>query len=208
MSDVIKEIKFAFFLIFHPFKGFNDIKYEGGGSAKSACCIVLITILAFILDVRYTAFTFNTTSVDNFNILTVVSSVLIPFGLWCVSNWSLTTLMDGEGRFSEIVMATAYALLPISLVKIPLVIISYFTTIEDIGLMTAFSSIAMIWAIALILFGTMVVHQYSFGRTIFTALLILVGMAIIVFIFLLFFSLVQQMANFIIIVFKELSLRF
>jgi hypothetical protein len=207
MSKIIRELKFASYLIFHPFKGFNDLKYENKGSLFGSFVVVILTIIAFILEVRYTAFIFNTLNVDNFNIFTVIASVLLPFGLWCAANWSVTTLMDGEGKLKEIIMATGYSLFPMAVIKIIMVVVSRFASLKDIGLMSAVSGIATLWTVALIIFGTMIIHQYSFSRTIFTSILILVGMAIIVFIFMLFFSLIQQMVNYILVVYKELRLR-
>ena len=36
--------------------------------------------------------------------------VVVPVLFFCIANWSLTTLMDGEGKFVEIFISTCYAL--------------------------------------------------------------------------------------------------
>ena len=54
----------------------------------------------------------------------------------------------------------------------------------------------------------MVVHQYTFGKTILTAILIIVAMAVIVFLGLLFFNLISQLIGFVVELYWEISLRF
>ena len=68
-------------------------------------------------------------------------------------------------------------------------------------------SIAIIWFVWLLFTGTMTVHQYSAGKTVVTMLLTLVVIGIIVFLGVLFFSMVQQMINFVTSVYKEISFR-
>ncbi|MGO4843943.1 hypothetical protein AB4144_67850, partial [Rhizobiaceae sp. 2RAB30] len=49
---------------------------------------------------------------------------MLPFILFCVANWSLTTLMDGEGKFLEIITAVGYSLLPFIILYLPQVVFS------------------------------------------------------------------------------------
>ena len=56
----------------------------------------------------------------------------------------------------------------------------------------------------LVFFGTMVTHQYSFKKTVLTCICTVVGMGIIMFIGLLFFSVIQQMITFFTTIYKEI----
>ena len=53
----------------------------------------------------------------------------------------------------------------------------------------------------------MTVHQFSMSKTIFTVLIAIVGMVIMLFLFLLFVSIVQQLKSFIDLLWTELSMR-
>lgn len=53
----------------------------------------------------------------------------------------------------------------------------------------------------------MTIHQYTVGKTLLTVLIAIVGMAAILFLFLLFFALIQQLMNFLYIFYKEMTLR-
>ena len=54
------------------------------------------------------------------------------------------------------------------------------------------SSLGLIWSGALIFFGMMVIHDYSIGKNIITSLGTIVGMALIMFIGILFTTLIQK----------------
>jgi hypothetical protein len=70
-------------------------------------------VLVLIMRRQLTGFLVNTNEISDMNILIQFSYVILPFIVWCVSNWSITTLIDGEGSFKDIYITTAYALLPL-----------------------------------------------------------------------------------------------
>jgi len=199
-------LKFPFHLIFHPFDGYWDLKYEDKGRMKVALLILLL-LVAVIIQRRYSGFLVNFVDPRSFNSINEVLYVLVPFALWTVSNWSLTTLMDGEGTFRNIVMATAYALLPMILIYLPSTIISNFMIPQETSFYYLLQTVAVIWFVWLLFIGTMTVHQYTVTKTVLTMALTVVVMGIIIFLGLLFINLVQQMMDFFINLYKEYTLR-
>ena len=67
--------------------------------------------------------------------------------------------------------------------------------------------VSYIWAGALVILGTMITHQYSMKKTLLTCILTILGMAIIMFIGLLFFNVIQQIITFISVIYNELRFR-
>jgi hypothetical protein len=200
-------LRYSLYLIFHPFDGFWDLKYENRGSIKAASIIVALVVLSYVLRERYTGFLFNFNNVLEVNILTEIISVVLLFVLWTVANWCLTTLMDGKGSYVDIFIATAYSLTPLIIINLPLIIYSNFITIEEGAFYYFFLSLSVIWSGALIILGTMITHEYTMGKTLLTLPCIIVGMGLMVFIGLLFFSVIQKMAGFIYAIYKELVFR-
>ena len=207
-KDLLEKLKFSTYVIFHPFKGFWELKKEKKGNYASAGILVALLVVVFIIRRQLTGFIFNTNDVNEMNIFFEISGVLLPFILWCIANWCITTLMDGEGNFKEIVITTAYAITPLILINIPLVILSNIITINDGSIYYFLDAVALLWTGALLVFGLMTIHEFTFSKTILTAIIAIVGMIIIVFIGLLFFALVQQIANFLGIIYRELALRY
>lgn len=197
----------ALYTIVHPFKGFWELKYENKGKLWFTVLLLLLLSLLYVLKRQYTGFIFNPLASQPVNTLDEVKFIVLPFFLWCIANWSLTTLMDGEGKFKEIITATGYALVPLVLVQLPLIALSNILTLQEEAFYTMLEFIAFLWCIGLIFVGMLTVHQYSVSKTIVTMLLTLVVIGIFVFLGLLFFSLLQQMLSFVTTVYKEIMFR-
>ena len=205
--DVLQSLRYSLYLIFHPFDGFWDLKHEKKGNLKTALLIVAMVSVTYILRRQLTGFILNEAKLRELNIIVEILSVALPFFLWCVANWCLTTLMDGEGSFSDIVITSAFALVPLVLINVPLIVFSNVITLEEAAFYRFFDILAIVWSGVLLILGTSVVHQYSLTKTFLTCICILIGMGLIIFIALLFFSLLQQVFSFFYTIYKEVALR-
>ena len=208
MKLFFEELKYAFYVILHPFDGFWCIKREGKGSIRVANALLAVLLITSVLTKQCTAFAFNLTDKDSLNIFKECLLVVLPVALWCVSGWSITTLMDGEGKPRDIYISCVYSLLPLILFNIPLVPISHFLSLDEQSLYSLLQYAAILWTGFLLFIATMTVHQYTIKKTVLMILLMILGMALIVFLSLLFFVLIQQLTNFIYVMYKEFSLRF
>lgn len=207
MSRLKNELVYAWRVIFHPFDGFWSIKRERRGSLLSAMILLVLLCFTHVIRVRELGFLFTPVSGKETPLLSAVLEVLAPFFLWCVANWCLTTLMDGEGSFRDIVICTAYAFVPLMLLNLPITLFSRFSTLEESAFYQFFVFLAMGWSCLLLFFGNMTIHQYSLTKTVLTVLLSLLVMALIVFLAILFFDLLQQVFAFGYAVYKEVAFR-
>ena len=139
--------------------------------------------------------------------LTKVTGVLVPIVLWVASNWCLTTLFEGEGSFKDIFIASTYSLMPVVLIYIPVTIASNFVVATEVNILTLLTSIAFVWVGLLLFFGIMVTHDYSMGKNIVTILGTIVGMVCIMFIALLFSTLLGKIVSFVTNIVTELQFR-
>ncbi len=203
----IEHLKFPFYLIVHPFNGFWDLKYENKGKLRIALGLLFLFVVTVILKRQYAGFIVNFNRLSELNSIDELKFVVLPFFLWCVANWSLTTLMEGEGKFKEIVIAAGYSLLPMILVNLPTTFISNFLTIKEAPFYYFLDSFAYLWFLYLMFVGTLTVHQYTVKKTVLTIGLTLVVMGVIIFLGLLFFSLIQQIVSFILTIYQELVFR-
>ncbi|MCR4727700.1 MAG: YIP1 family protein [Lachnospiraceae bacterium] len=200
----VKELKYGLHVIFHPFDGFWDLKREKRGSLAAALTFVIITILLTTFEKQTTGFLFNTIRLKDVNVVVDILTVTMIYVLWCVANWCLTSLMDGEGKMKDIFIAMGYALIPMILIRLPMVALSLAITAEEGTFYYVLSYVSYIWTGILVFFGTMVTHQYTFKKTALTCVLTVVGMGIIMFIGLLFFNVIQQMITFVTTIYKEI----
>ena len=197
---------YGFHVIFHPFDGFWDLKHEKRGNFKAGIFFVVITIVAYIYNGLGKSYWFDPYN-QGINFMGEIVGVLLPFALWVVSNWCLTTLFEGEGSLKDICLATCYAILPLPMMMIPATILTHILTLEEGSIISLLISIGYIWAGMLLFFGVMVTHDYSFAKNILTVLGTLVGMVVIMFIALLFSGLFSKITSFITNIYAELALR-
>ena len=201
-----EELLYPFHLCFHPFDGFWDLKHEKRGSVRAASTILGITILAMFYNAIGKGYLFNPEETYS-SIFVIILSVGIPVILWTVSNWCLTTLFDGEGSFKDIYISTCYALSPLPIFVILSTILTNVMTTTEGSIVKLLMAVGFIWAIMLLFFGTLVTHDYSIGKNIITILGTILAMIVIMFVVVLFASLVLKMITFVIAIFKEVGNR-
>ncbi len=200
-----EELIYVFHLIFHPFDGFWDLKHEKRGSVRAATTLLAITVGAFFYQSIGTGYIqTQRTDYESSTIIFQLISVLVPVLLFVVGNWCLTTLFDGEGSLKDIYIATCYAIAPLSFFVILSTILSNIVVQSELSMVTLLVSIGFVWAGILLFFGMAVTHDYTSGKNIITILGTIVAMAVIIFIVLLFSSLVMKMVSFIIALFTEI----
>lgn len=202
-----EELLYAFHVIFHPFDGFWDLKHEKRGSVRSAFVILLITIIVYFYNSIGQGYIFNPRPSTAMNIMGAISAVLAPLLLWVVANWCLTTLFEGEGSMSDIFTACCYCLTPLPLLVLPVTIASNFLTANEGGLISMLSSFAYIWLGILLVFAMQVTHDYSVGKNLVTCVATIVGMAFIMFLGVLFSSLMAKIVSFVTNIVEEIAYR-
>ena len=201
-----KELLYGFHVMMHPFDGFWDLKHEKRGSVRAAVTYLAITIFAFYYQSIGQGYLFNPQG--NYSTIFVqVIGVLVPVLLFVVANWCLTTLFEGEGSFKDVFIATCYSLVPLPLVLIPATIASTAVISTEKDIVNLFISFAFIWVGFLLVFGVMVTHDYSLGKNIITLIGTIVGMVFIMFVALLFTTLLGKIVGFISNIVVELSYR-
>ena len=199
-----KKIKFAFHILVHPFDGFWDMKREKKGDLRVSLGIFALMIVTQILAKQITAFLFSPAKFAPQDVIFDINTYLLIFLVFCVSNWSVTTLMQGEGTFRDIVMMTGYACLPLVLIPLPVAILTNIAAYTEEVYINAALALAWLWFFALLLAG---VHQYSLGKMAATLAVTVVAMIAVIFICLLFINLFTQLVSFVYSIYKELSLR-
>lgn len=202
-----EELLYAFHVIFHPFDGFWDLKHEKRGSVRSAFVILLITIIVYFYNSIGQGYIFNPRPSTAMNIMGAISAVLAPLLLWVIANWCLTTLFEGEGSMSDIFTACCYCLTPLPILILPVTIASNFLTANEGGLISMLSSFAYIWLGILLVFAMQVTHDYSVGKNLVTCVATIVGMAFIMFLGVLFSSLMAKIVSFVTNIVEEIAYR-
>lgn len=201
-----EEFMYGYHVMFHPFDGYWDIKHEYRASTKGATLILALTIVSFIYNSIGQNYIVSPVPSET-SVLMMVLSILLPVGLWVISNWCFTTLFDGEGSIRDIYIATCYALFPLPAFFVLTTLLSNIVTADEASLLSLAMGIAFFWVGFLLFFGMMVIHDYTLFKNILTTLASIVGMAFIMFIGVLFSSLLGKLVGFVYNIIIELSYR-
>lgn len=197
-SQIVFGLRLARYALFHPTEGFHKLKQLGNASLPAAIIILFLVVATYVASRQYTGFIFNTADLTRINLLAEIASVLVPFALWAMVNWALTTLMDGKGKFWDIVSATAFALLPMVLIPAPLIVISNYITMEEGSFYYFFHTLAVLWSGILILFGAvMTTHEYDLTKSVWTCVITVAGIGFVLFLSFLAINLSEQVLMFV-----------
>ncbi len=199
---------YSFYIMLHPFDGFWDLKHEKRGSAKAASVIVLILAFVSLASKFTTNYLFNGSYGTKISVVQELSMILLPFLLWVVGNWSVTTLANGEGNMKDIYKFTGYALMPMILMTILNIPLSHIMIAEEVMYLTFFTSLGTAWSGFLLFAGNTQTHRYTVAKSIISMLLSVLGMAIIVFLVLVVVYTYQRIFNFGSNIVKEITYRF
>lgn len=200
-------VRFAFHCAVSPFDGFYEMKRENKGLPLLSLVILIFTVMGLSFSKQLTGFIINTADLRSFNIFDEAVKVFGVFALYCVINWCVTALMDGEGKLVQIVNCTAACLIPLALSLIPLTLLSRVLTQDDAAFYYVLYGIVILYTVFLLVVGVMETHQYTLGKTVAVLIITLAGMVVAIFIAMLFVNLLNTMYDFVIKLYNEVMVR-
>ena len=206
-KPTLESLKYALYVIVHPFDGFWELKNEKRGTVLSASVIVLLTLITRLFSLQYTSFLFNSVVWEQVNIWMEIAMILVPLSIWCVANWCLTTLFDGKGTMKDIYIATSYALTPYVLINIPVSLLSNLLISTEGQYVTLLVAFSIIWCAGLLILGLMMIHEYTLLKTLVFVVASAIGMLVIMILCLMVFSMTSEAIGYFASVGKEIIIR-
>lgn len=204
----LKPFQWLTHVIFHPFEGYEDMRWKKAGSMPITFGIVFMLFVAQVFNARFGGFAYNMRAYsDIFNVVPILVQSVVYYITWVVANWSFCTLLDGEGNMRRIAIYSAYALVPYIIGSILSTTISYFVTLDESIWVTSVSQIGFWWSLVLMVMGMKACHQYSFSKTIVCMILTVVGMLLMLCLLVLIMSLFQQVWLFFFTIYTEIMYR-
>ncbi len=199
--------KYMLYTISHPMDVYYWIRHAERGSVPLAILLVVIFSCCFTANRLLASFVVNDLDPRTVDSLYELMGVLAFYLLLCVSNWSITCLMNGEGRMKDIAVAVGYGTVPISFVLVLATIVSQFIADDEQAFYTLLLVVGIAYGVIMILIGIMQVHNYTLGKTLLTLFLTVLAMLIIIFLLLLLSNLLGMVVNFFRSVYTELIFR-
>lgn len=198
---------FMFYTMTHPADGFYEIRHRDRGSVPLAVVMVILFSVCYSMNRMLASFVVNDVEPRTVDSLKELTAVLLLYLLFCVGNWSITCLMEGEGRLKDIAIAVGYALVPMIVTLVPATILSQGIADNEEAFYTMLVVVGIAYSVIIALIGIMQVHNYTLGKTLIVLFLTFIAMFIIIFVCLLLADLVNQIYNFFYSLYTEIIFR-
>lgn len=198
---------YMFYTISHPMDGYYWIRHREYGSVPLAILMVILFSFSFTANRLLASFVVNDLDPRGVDMLYELMGVLAFYLLICVSNWSVTCLMNGEGRLKDIAVAIGYGTVPMTAVMVASTIISQLIADDEQAFYGIIIGVGIAYGVIMMLIGIMQVHNYTLGKTLLTLLITIIAALIIVFLLLLLSNLLGLVYNFFHSMYTELIFR-
>lgn len=199
--------KHMLYTVSHPMDGYYWIRHGEKGSVPLAILLVVIFSGCFTANRLLAGFVVNDMDPRGVDSFWELVSVLAFYLLLCVSNWSITCLMEGEGRLKDIAVAVGYGTVPITAVIAAATVISQAIADTETAFYVIILGAGIAYGIIMILVGIMQVHNYTLGKTLITLFLTFAAMLIILFILLLLSNMMNMVFTFLGSIYTEIIFR-
>jgi hypothetical protein len=192
-------------VLIKPTEAFEEIKRNGVG--KQAVLLIALFYIARLVNLSITNYHFTTMEPDDVSLMVELARMVLPWFTWCVANYAITTISEGEAFFSQVLIGSAFALAPYILLSLPISVMSKVQTLDDNATYQGLRQIATWWTIWLQFQQIRILNDYQFKKALTVALVSLLGVGIIWGMSTLVYGLTDQLIKFVQEIVLELTVR-
>ena len=193
--------------VLHPGEVFTEIKEKKRGSVLIGLILIAIYYVTATLKETASGFLFKSPSNTSFNSLLVLLQSLGLVVLWTICNWAICTLQDGKGKLREIFIVASYSIVPLIISNIVYIIASNAILESEAAFLEIFVTVMTLLTAFMLIMGTMIIHDYTFGKFVGTTIMSVLGILIVIFLAIVIVILVQQLILFLGTVYREFMYR-
>lgn len=203
-----QDVAFIRHMVKHPLNTLYSIQYENKGSVFSASFWLIILYVMYIIDRYFTGFIFRNVVEGEY---ALGMDTVLFFGLFALvvgSNYLITTINDGEGKFKHVFIGFVYSFMPYFLFKPWTILISNVLTLNEQYLLSLANTLIYAWVAVLIFIMIKEMNDYTIRETIKIIFITIFMMIITLLSLFIIYILVVQMVQFVVSVFNEGVYRF
>ena len=204
--QLIDHVRHAFYTMRHPIDGFTDIRYRQKGSYASAFIILALIIVVAVMRIYFTSFTFQPVPIGSLNAGGIILTGSVIWFSWVICHYLIGSIRYGEARFKEIFIGSAYSLIPIILLGLPLALLSNIMTLSEGSIYTTFSSLIIVWCAALVFWKVQSLQNYSVGETLTTILITIFSMIMLWVLIFIIVGLSSEVLEFLYTLYQEVTM--
>lgn len=187
------------YTLFHPCEGSMELARKTDAKKTMIASVVIVAAWFVVAVLRwcFSGFIFNENKLADFNVWMQLGATFGVFILWIVSGWLVSNLMDSSARFTDMVIVTATALIPYIIGQLIATVLTNMLALEEGSYINIIVIVCVLWAVAVLWGGMREVHEMNFRNAFLCILFTIFGMALVVFLIILLWSLCQQVIDFV-----------
>ena len=193
--------------VFHPAVSFTEIKQKDLSSVGIGAVILVLYFISAAMQTLLGSFMFVSKNTESFNSLLLLFRTVGLVLLWTVANWAVCCLFGGIGKVKEIFTVVCYSLVPMIFANFLYIILTHIFVPDEVAFLSTIMTAITLYSLIMIVIGTIIIHDFSFGKFVGTTVLTVLAMAIILFIIVLIVILVQQFIAFGTTIYNEITFR-
>jgi tetratricopeptide (TPR) repeat protein len=191
--------------IFTPREAFYRIQ-----SAPKFLPVILLllgVLAARFFQIYFTSFHFNLTRPEFADFYFEVSQLIVPFLVFVVSAWLITSIMDGESKFKQVLAACSYAMIPYIIGTVVQTLMSNVLSRDELSIYNGIATAAYCWMGLCLFILIMVMNDYTAGKTIWVIVVSILTSVALLLVAALFYILTEHVIDFFRELFLELWIR-
>jgi len=166
---------------------------------------LVITRIAYIFLVHYPM---SQVDPDDANLITELAYYLLPAITFAVANFGVTSILDGETKMGESLMAVMYSMMPIIIMQLPMAAFSHIVDQTDGTIFYLLEGVIWVWVIALAFTSIKVLNHYSLSKTLIVMVADILATLLIWAVCLLLYALANQVVLFVDGIVREVRFAF
>lgn len=190
-------------VVMHPSATFTELKQKGGWSVKWGIILLVLFYVTESLKSLLGSFVFVSSGTGSFNSILLLVKTFGFILLWTIANWGVCTLFGGLGKIKEIFCVVTYSLIPMIFGNILHTVLTNFFVPDEIAFLTVLMTALQLYTIFTVIVGSIIIHDFSFGKFVGTTVLTFFGMLVVIFVGVIMIILVQQLVAFFATVYQE-----
>lgn len=206
-KTLISELLFLVNFLKKPVDSFYYVKRVRKVSLLSATILYFVLFVEYLIMKYFTGFIFRGSNADQINFAFELVTLFLPILLFIVSNYLVSTISDGEGRFRDIYIGTIYSLAPYLVFIIPVTVLSNVLTMNEAFLYSLSMQVMIGWSLVILFIMVKEIHAYEFFETVRNILITIFCMIIIVLVCFIIYVLMDQVVDFVTAIIQEVILR-
>jgi tetratricopeptide (TPR) repeat protein len=196
-NRLIKGLQLMLRVMKEPSEAFYEIKYQKRGDIGTALTIMILVFAVRIFNIQMMSFQVHRVYPEQVSLL---SELLRFVGIWLlygIANYAATAIFEGEGKFSKILISTAYCFGPYLFFSWWGTLVSHVLLYTERGYVDFFNAFVWYYVIGLVFLGMKNLHDFSLAKNIGMTFATIFGIMVILGVGGLSYAMTDQMVTFV-----------